>query len=314
MQTKKRKYTKRVKATDEKPSKELKKIEPVPEVKNVPAVVQETSKEIQINPHINVDPQALIKIAIEKGVPIDVLERLLAMRERLQGEQAEIEFREALSNFQSECPVIVKRKEVYDKYGKLRYRYAPLDDILKQIKPYLKENGLSYDIDTQITNNPSGITTIVKICHKLGHSKTTTFNVPVDKDSYMSEPQKWASAQTFSKRYAFCNGFGILTGDEDDDTVILLKNDSPPQQAKISNSSPPPIEVPTMEEMEKVYSGIKEKLLSTDNMKALTTIIESYKPAIFQLIPEMQNDLRSIYKNKMNNFKSKVVESAGELL
>jgi len=219
MQTKKRKYTKRVK----------KKIEPVPEVKNVPAVVQETSKEIQINPHINVDPQALIKIAIEKGVPIDVLERLLAMRERLQGEQAEIEFREALSNFQSECPVIVKRKEVYDKYGKLRYRYAPLDDILKQIKPYLKENGLSYDIDTQITSNPSGITTIVKICHKLGHSKTTTFNVPVDKDSYMSEPQKWASAQTFSKRYAFCNGFGILTGDEDDDTVILLKNDSPPQ-------------------------------------------------------------------------------------
>lgn len=311
---KKRKYTKKIKATtDEKPGKELKKVETLPAVKDIPAVTQET-KEIQVNPNINVDPQALIKIAIEKNVPVDVLERLLAMRERLQGEQAEIEFREALSNFQSECPVIVKRKEVYDKYGKLRYRYAPLDDILKQIKPYLKENGLSYDIDTQITSNPSGITTVVKVCHKLGHSKTTTFNVPVDKDSYMSEPQKWASAQTFSKRYAFCNGFGILTGDEDDDTVILLKNDSPPQQPKSSNSAPPPIEIPTIEEMEKVYTGIKEKLQNTDDMKTLTRIIETYKPAIFQLIPEMQNDLRTIYKNKMNNFKSKVVDPKGEIL
>ena len=33
----------------------------------------------------------------------------------------------------------------------------------------------------------------------------------------MSAPQKFASAMTFAKRYAFCNAFGILTSDEDVD-------------------------------------------------------------------------------------------------
>ena len=33
----------------------------------------------------------------------------------------------------------------------------------------------------------------------------------------MSDSQVVAAASTFSKRYAFCNAFGILTGDEDND-------------------------------------------------------------------------------------------------
>lgn len=220
---KKRKYEKKVKEPgDEKQKK-------IPEIKKPTSIVKSVSetKEIELNGNLNVNPQALIKIALEKNVAIDVLEKLLSMRERLQAEQAEIEFRESMSGFQSSCPVIVKHKEIMDKNGRVRYRYAPLDDIVKQIKPLFEQYGLSYDIDTQTTSNPPGISVTVKVCHKLGHSKTTSFQVPVDKDSYMSEPQKWASAQTFAKRYAFCNGFGILTGDEDDDTVILVKASEP---------------------------------------------------------------------------------------
>ena len=43
--------------------------------------------------------------------------------------------------------------------------------------------------------------------------------MPIDKDGFMNTPQKFASALTYAKRYAFCNAFGILTADEDDDTA-----------------------------------------------------------------------------------------------
>jgi len=234
----KRKYTKK---TNNK--SDLKKI--IRSGETLPEVIKE-KKEIELNGSLNVNPQALIRIALEKNVAIDVLEKLLSMRERLQSEQAEIEFRESMSGFQSACPVITKQKEVYGKDGKVRYRYAPLDDIVKQIRPLFEQYGLSYDIDTQITTNPPGISVTVQVCHKLGHSKKTTFQVPVDKDSYMSEPQKWASAQTFAKRYAFCNGFGILTGDDDDDTVILVKASEPPRSPQERTADIP--DIPTEEE------------------------------------------------------------------
>ena len=74
------------------------------------------------------------------------------------------------------------------------------------------------------------VTTTVKIFHILGHSKSTSFTVPIDSESYMNEPQKWASAATFTKRNAFCNAYGIITGDSDDDGNVL---GNPKEEKKI---------------------------------------------------------------------------------
>jgi hypothetical protein len=178
----------------------------------------EESREVQLN----INPQALIQAAIEKNVPIEILERLLAMRERLQKEQAEIAFREAMSLFQSKCPIIGKSKAVKNKDGKTtRYKYAPLDEIVRQVQPLIFECGLSYDIEARFVQDPSAVEVTVRVSHNLGHSKETSFQAPVDPESYMNAPQKGASASTFAKRYAFCNAFGILTGDEDDDATSI---------------------------------------------------------------------------------------------
>ena len=56
--------------------------------------------------------------------------------------------------------------------------------------------------------------------HVLGHTEETQLIVPIDFSSYMNEIQKVASAVTYGKRYAFCDAFGIMTGDEDDDSII----------------------------------------------------------------------------------------------
>ncbi len=167
---------------------------------------------------IEINPEILIQKAIENGSAIDIVERLLDMRDRINKEQAEKDFRQAMADFQGECPVVVKSSSVLNKDEEsVRYKYAPLDAIVKTVQPFIKKNGLSYDIDTE--QSDKGITVIIRVYHINGHSKDTRFTVPIDEKSFMNLPQKWASAQTFAKRYAFCNAFGILTGDKDDDGI-----------------------------------------------------------------------------------------------
>lgn len=162
------------------------------------------------------DPEALIKFALEKGTPVDVMERLLAMRRELKTEQAKEAFDSAMAAFQAECPVIEKRKDVMNKDNRtVRYRFAPLDDIVTQVKPLLQKHGFSYSITAETSEKR--VKVICKITHSAGHSDASTFEVPIDPQAFMNEQQKFASALTYSKRYAFCNALGILTGDEDVD-------------------------------------------------------------------------------------------------
>jgi hypothetical protein len=49
----------------------------------------------------------------------------------------------------------------------------------------------------------------------------------------MTTPQKFASALTFAKRYAFCNVLGILTGDKDDDANTAGSPAAPAEAMRI---------------------------------------------------------------------------------
>lgn len=163
-----------------------------------------------------VNIESLIRYAIEQKGGVDTLERLMAVRRELNSERSKEEFDRALAAFQAECPVVQKRKQVMNKDNRsVRYRYAPLDDIVLQVKEILQKHGFSYSLDT-IIEGPS-VKAICKITHSAGHSQLSSFQVPIDKDAYMTNQQQFASALTFAKRYAFCNAFGILTGDEDTD-------------------------------------------------------------------------------------------------
>lgn len=160
--------------------------------------------------------EALISQAIDKGVTVDTMEKLLTMRRELKAEWAKEQFDKAMAKFQSECPIIEKTKIVYNKDKTVRYKFAPIESIIAQVKDLLKVNGFSYAINSHLN---SGITITCRVIHEAGHSESSEFSVPIDKDAYMNEQQKVASASTFAKRYAFLNAFGILTGDEDTDTA-----------------------------------------------------------------------------------------------
>lgn len=160
----------------------------------------------------------LLLKAVEHGATVEQLESLMNLRERIYKEHAKREFDAAMARFQAACPTINKSKTVYDKSGRVRYHYAPLDAIVSQTKELIGECGLSYFID--LDQETAGfVKAICTVKHLAGHAEFSTFRVPIDSDAYMSDPQKYASAQTFARRYAFCNAFGIMTGDEDTDNA-----------------------------------------------------------------------------------------------
>lgn len=191
------------------------------------------------NNTIPFSPEDLIAKAIEKGLPVDTMEKLLAMRKELKAEFAKEAFDAAMSKFQAECPVIEKNKSGPNN----AYRYAPIEEIVRQVKKQLEENGFSYSIQTQMTNDKVKVTCIAK--HKLGHSESSDVELPLaTRTGLMNAPQQTAATMTYAKRYAFCNAFGIMTGDEDTDAQSIVVQ-SPPQNVvkaittPVAKSSPP---------------------------------------------------------------------------
>ncbi len=180
---------------------------------------QDTAVTIYQNPGV-ANADKLIQLAIEKNLDMDKLERLLAARKELIQDAAKDAFFDALSKFQSACPVVPKKKKATvtsrrEGAASFTYKYAPLGDIVKAVAPLLDKFGLSYTIKLKHENNIQIATCTVH--HVAGHSEATEFRAPIDTSAVVNDMQKAASAATFAKRQAFCNGLGVLTADEDDD-------------------------------------------------------------------------------------------------
>ncbi len=172
---------------------------------------------------VNNSIEALIAKAIDNKVDVATMERLLTMRRELKAEWAKAQFDKALAAFQADCPTIKRTKAVYTDSEQLAYKFAPLESIVEQVKKLLQEHGFSYAIQTETRDTRVKAICIAK--HTDGHSEPSSFEVPLgNKTKIMSQTQVVAAALTFAKRYAFCNAFGILTGDEDTDAKDEIEN------------------------------------------------------------------------------------------
>jgi hypothetical protein len=170
-----------------------------------------------------------IEMAIEKAVPVETLERLLAMQKDIMATNAKAAYDEAMRNFQAACPVIQKHKKVLNKDGhSVRYIYAPLDDIIEQVKALLAGHGFSYRLGQEVDKpKPNWLTVYCTATHAAGHSETEKFELPLGAAQFMTAQQEVGAARTFGSRYCFLGVFGIMTGDEDTDTNPPAENKKP---------------------------------------------------------------------------------------
>ncbi len=182
----------------------------------------EKEKGIVVAKQEEMNPMMLMEKAMSLNITPETMEKLMNLQDRWETKQAKKAYDVAMSALQKEMPIIAKEKGVKNKDGSSRYRYAPLEQIVKQTSPLIAKHGFSYSVDAQTTMNASegkviGLIATVKITHEEGHSQDSSFFAPLDPDAFMSAPQKFGSALTYAKRYAFCNAFGILTADPDTD-------------------------------------------------------------------------------------------------
>ena len=162
----------------------------------------------------------MLMAAIDKGLDIAVIERLMAMRKELKAEYAKEEYLKAMAIFQAECPVIKKDKPVKftTKAGAVvNYAYAPMDSLVSQAGPIIGKNGFSYKFELEET--PTQIKATCYASHAAGHQDSSFFTAEKGGTDLMSAAQKASGAATYAKRIAFCNVFGIATGDEDVDAA-----------------------------------------------------------------------------------------------
>lgn len=155
-------------------------------------------------------PMDLMSAMIEKGVDGDQLEKMLTLQERWQANEARVAFSRAMADFQASCPTILKSKKAD------RYNYAPLDEIMRTIRPHLDRCGLSVRFSTKLTEQ-AVITAICTVTHRDGHSEVSEFAAVVDPHMKVNDTQKIGSANSYAKRYALMNALNLAASDEDDD-------------------------------------------------------------------------------------------------
>lgn len=156
-----------------------------------------------------ISPMSLIQTAMSADMDLDKLERLMDMEERHNARQAQMSFNKALSEFQRVCPVIKALKKGHNNM------YAPLSDIVAQVKDPLSECGLSYRFKQ--SEEGQNITVTCVVTHLDGHSEETAMTGAPDTGGSKQAIQAKASTVTYLRRYTLTGALGIVTGDIDTD-------------------------------------------------------------------------------------------------
>lgn len=164
------------------------------------------------------DPTSLVRYAIEQRVPVEMLERLVALQERVSARNARAAFFAALARVQEEVGPIKKSAtaEIATKSGaRYSYTYAPLDAIADAVRPVLARHGFSYSWNSEDDGARVRVTCYLR--HVEGHTEDATFSAPTESEARMSGAQKHAAALTFGRRMSLVQVLGISTTDEDTD-------------------------------------------------------------------------------------------------
>jgi len=235
-------------------------------------------------------PAKLLEIAINRDLDIEKLERLMAMQEKWDKQQAVKSFYEAKSQFQLSCPEIPRnvKKNIPDRNGKPTnkvFHYADLAQILKTIKKPLCDFGLSIRFEQKQENGLVDITCILS--HKDGHSEQTSLCSQPDSSGGKAAIHSVASAVTYLKRYTLEAVLGIsATQDDDGDTFANQNQQQVSQQTQVS-----PTQTNFMPDDRFNKNLPTYKKVISEGKQTPNTIMAMIKSKGFQLTPNQFNQL-----------------------
>ena len=161
-------------------------------------------------------PQSPMMALAEKAIAagqVDQLERLLAMHEKWESDQARKAYNHAIAGFRANPPTITKNKQVA--YGNTKYKHATLDHVAESIGKAMAPLGLSFRWETK--QEGGQITVTCWVSHEDGHREATTLSAPADTSGQKNAIQAIGSTVSYLQRYSLLAATGLAAEDQDDD-------------------------------------------------------------------------------------------------
>lgn len=178
---------------------------------------------------VAVQEKDLMVMALESG-KVEMLERLIAMRNLEQERGARINFESAFGRMKADLPIIKKTKEVKRMGGQHMYNYAPLEEIQKVCDPILQRHGFCYSWREEAIEGGK------RIWYDLmgyGHTKSNFFDAPLIGAKMSNSGGEITNAvqgarmtSSYAKRASMVDGLGMIIEDEDDDASTLEIDDA----------------------------------------------------------------------------------------
>lgn len=165
----------------------------------------------------NASPAEMAVVLLSKGVKPEDLEKMLALQERYEANQARKAYCEEMALVQQSIPKVKKTLE-NKQTGSM---YAGLDDIIHDIKQIYTERGFSvsfYEGDSPLEGH---IRVLADVRHRRGHKETYHYDMPLDGKGIkgnvnMTPIHAKGSSTSYARRYLMCMIWNIPTGDDDD--------------------------------------------------------------------------------------------------
>jgi ERF superfamily protein len=167
------------------------------------------------------------RVALDPRADVEKLARMIAMYERLKANEAELAYNAAKGRILKKLAgiKIVKTRPVLCAVEKGKpqegsyeaFKYAPLDEIDKHLRPLLAEEDmdLSYSDESQAGG---GILIRGRLKHlPSGHYEDSFMPARPDTSGGKSNVQAVGSTNSFLRRYVVCNIFNIVVVGDDDD-------------------------------------------------------------------------------------------------
>lgn len=154
------------------------------------------------------DPMALLDKAVSGGAPLDMIDRLVSLGERMQAMKARQAFDAAIAAAKAEIKPVARNAS-----GHNNKRYADFSAYAKAIDPILSRHGLSYRFRSAQAER---ITVTCVLSHRDGYSEENSLTGPADTSGSKNAIQAIGSTLTYLQRYTLVQALGLAAGDDDD--------------------------------------------------------------------------------------------------
>ena len=135
-------------------------------------------------------------------------EKMADLLLKIKAVDARQAFAEAKAALQADLPPIVVTKSIPGRDGVVRSTYAPYEEIMEKVQPFLVKHGFSLSFTTEV--DEKRMTVFCTLTHLAGHSETNKFAVRcTGGPPGCSDAQADGSNHSYARRYALCDALNI---------------------------------------------------------------------------------------------------------